>query len=88
VNLSSEVAAPGWTHEIEMLWLDGDHTYEGVSRDLRCWEPHLTKDAVLVLDDTRHPEAGPARLVRELVEADSWRVEDVVGKMTILRRPE
>src|SRR5947208_12926468 len=40
VNLSSDVIAPGWTTPIGLLWLDGDHAYEGVARDFRVWEPH------------------------------------------------
>jgi hypothetical protein len=85
VNLSSEVVAAGWTRPVGMLWLDGDHTYEGVRRDYRCWEPHLEEDAVLALDDASAQNAGPARLVDELVQSGRWEISDVLGKMRVLR---
>ena len=28
LNVSSEILSPGWKHEIELLWIDGDHRYE------------------------------------------------------------
>jgi hypothetical protein len=85
VNLSSEVVAPGWSHEVELLWLDGDHAYEAVSRDLRSWEPHLSDRCVLALDDTV-ADSGPARVVAELVASGLWRVDETVERMTVLRR--
>ena len=86
VNVSSEVVTPGWTLPVGLLWLDGDHSYEGVSRDYRCWERHLLPGTVLALDDTRSPDLGPARLVAELVDGGRWRVVAAPGKMTVLRQ--
>jgi hypothetical protein len=85
VNLSSEVVVAGWTRPVGMLWLDGDHTYEGVRRDYRCWEPHLQDDAVLAFDDASAPDAGPARLVDELVHGGRWELSEAVGEMRVLR---
>ena len=46
LNAGSEVVTPGWQQPVALLWLDGDHTYEGVKRDLDCWRPHLRQDAL------------------------------------------
>ena len=83
VNLSSDVIAPGWTTPIGLLWLDGDHAYEGVARDFRVWEPHLADGAPVAFHDSN--ATGVERLLRELVAA-GWRVDATVGIVTVLRR--
>ena len=85
VNLSSEVVTPGWTLPVGLLFLDGDHRYEGVRRDLECWLPHVTDAAPIVLDDSTDPALGPIRLV---AEAGRYGLEVVrtAGKVTVLRR--
>jgi hypothetical protein len=85
LNVSSEVVVPGWAQPVALLWLDGDHTYEGVSRDFAAWEPHLTPDADVVLDDADDRELGPRRLVGELRER-GWAQVDQVGRVAHLRR--
>ena len=84
VNLSSEVVTPGWTRPVGMLWIDGDHTYEGVKRDVDCWVPFLLPGAPLVLDDTTKRRGGPRRLIRELT-AQAWSVVERIGKVTVLK---
>jgi len=85
VNLPSEVVCPGWSKPVGLLFLDGDHRYDAVRRDLDCWLEHLTPDAAVALDDSTDPELGPIRLV---AEADRYglTVDRVVGKVTVLRR--
>jgi hypothetical protein len=86
VNLSSEIVAPNWTKEIGLLWIDGDHTYEGVKRDFECWLPHLISDAIIAFDDSLHPELGPKRLIHELTAGKQFKKTELVGKITVLRR--
>lgn len=40
------------TREIELLYIDGDHSYEGAKRDLRLAFQHLAPGGALVFDDT------------------------------------
>ena len=41
---------------VDLLVVDGDHTYEGAKLDLiNCW-PLLKKGGVLVFDDIRHEQ--------------------------------
>jgi predicted O-methyltransferase YrrM len=61
---TSEGAVQRWSQPISLLWIDGDHRLEGVSRDLELWEPHLRSDATVALHDTFVLE-GPERVVRE-----------------------
>ena len=85
VNLSSEVVTAGWTRPLGLLWIDGDHSYEGVRRDVDCWLPFLLPDASVVFDDSIDPTIGPSRVIAELI-ADSWSVTEQVGKVSVLRR--
>jgi predicted O-methyltransferase YrrM len=66
VVATSEQTAAGWSRPISLLWIDGDHEYESVRRDLRLWEKHLLPDAVVALHDT-FVWPGPERVVRELL---------------------
>lgn len=88
VNLSSEVVTPAWSQPVGLLWIDGDHSYDGVRRDLDCWGPHLRDNASVVFDDAGDLEGGPAKVVAELL-ADGWCQVAAVGKTITLgrRRP-
>jgi MMP 1-O-methyltransferase len=62
----SEDAVVGWSRPISLLWIDGDHEYEGARRDFELWEPHLLPRATVALHDTFVID-GPERVVRELM---------------------
>lgn len=49
----SEQVSTTWHPEkkIDLLFIDGDHSYEGALRDLQCWTPFLSKSAVVALHD-------------------------------------
>src|SRR5579864_679456 len=38
---TSDEAARNWTQPIELLWIDGAHTYENDSRDIQNWSPYI-----------------------------------------------
>lgn len=67
VGASEDVVA-GWSRPISLLWIDGDHEYESVRRDLELWGRHLLPRASVALHDT-FVWPGPERVVRELLIA-------------------
>lgn len=87
LNTTSDVLAPGWREPVGLLWIDGDHSYDGVRRDFDAWRPHLLPEGHVVLDDAEDPLLGPHRLVRELTAA-GWSVTDRSGKVACLRRAD
>ena len=68
--MTSEAAAEQIeTGPIRLLFVDGLHTYEGVSLDIDSWVPRVIKDGVIVFDDyfNRNPGVGVKRAVDELL---------------------
>lgn len=62
----SEEAAAGLLAKVDFLFVDGDHSYEGVSSDIRSWFPKLSAGAVVVFHDYGWAE-GVKRAVAEFV---------------------
>jgi len=52
VRKYSPQAAEGWQHPIDMLFIDGDHSYEGVRRDWQLYMPHVREFGIVVFHDT------------------------------------
>jgi predicted O-methyltransferase YrrM len=76
---TSKVAAQNWDRRIDLLFIDGDHSYEGVKRDWDLFVPYLTEFGVVVFHDTiwqlrpdpklSRPDMGVPRFVEELRQA-------------------
>jgi MMP 1-O-methyltransferase len=66
VVATSEDAVQGWNRPVSLLWIDGDHSYEGARRDLELWRDHLIEGGVIAFHDT-FVWQGPERLVCQSV---------------------
>jgi predicted O-methyltransferase YrrM len=86
VNLSSEVVCQGWTRPVGLLWIDGDHTLEGVRRDFESWEPFLRPGGVVAFHDALDFDGGPAKLIEELCADGSYEKCAEVHRIVALRR--
>ncbi len=80
VRADSRAAARRWTRPIDLIFIDGDHSYEGVRADWDLFSPFLTPSGVVVFHDStweihRHDdpryrgEMGVPRFVDELRRA-------------------
>lgn len=86
INLPSHQAARAWEGEIQLLFIDGDHSYEAARQDWDDWTPYLAAGGMVAIHDTiKHP--GPMQLVEEVV-TEGWRVVTKVDATTILERAE
>ncbi len=72
---SSEMAR-GWTRPIRLLWIDGDHSLQGVTEDLHDYLPYLAGGAIVALHDVDHRKfEGPMRcFIDDVVLSDSFGV--------------
>jgi predicted O-methyltransferase YrrM len=73
VRTTSVEAAANWRHPIDLLFIDGDHSYAGVKSDWELFSPHLTPFAFAIFHDTTwelngapKSEMGVPRFLEEL----------------------
>ena len=62
---------------LAFAFIDGDHTYEGVKRDLEAWAPKVRSGGLLIMHDFRHPRDkrglwGVERACREFFGSRWW----------------
>jgi predicted O-methyltransferase YrrM len=65
---TSAQAALGWSAPIDLLFVDGWHSYDAVLNDGQAWLPHLSPRGVVVFDDYNAYEEV-RRAVDELADA-------------------
>jgi predicted O-methyltransferase YrrM len=73
---------------VELLFIDGDHSYDAVERDVELWLPRLIEGGVVLFHDvTTTAYSGPRRVFRRHVCLDSH-FDSIrrVGSMTVARK--
>jgi predicted O-methyltransferase YrrM len=63
----SEDIAKNFKQKIDLLFIDGDHSYETVKIDLNAWLPHTKNGAILIMHDYGWAE-GVIKSVDEIVK--------------------
>jgi predicted O-methyltransferase YrrM len=53
----------GHDRRVALLFIDADHSYEGVRGDLEAWMPHLAPGALVAFHDVNTPSFGVTRAV-------------------------
>lgn len=86
--ISSADAATLFEGPVELLFIDGDHSYDAVLRDAELWLPKLAEGATVMFHDVSTAAySGPRRIFRRHVclspKFDSIRR---IGSMTVARR--
>lgn len=54
INLPSYEIAKSWKEPIDILFIDGDHSYKGVIRDYSLFSPFVRRNAIILFHDTNH----------------------------------
>lgn len=62
---TSAQAARSWTRPIRLLWIDGDHTWEGARADFDAFAPFLVPGGFVAVHDALHFFEGPIRVFAE-----------------------
>lgn len=66
INKTSEDAAGEFEdNSLDFVYIDGDHTYESVKKDIQLWAPKVRKNSYIGGDDYKW--SGVARAVSELL---------------------
>lgn len=67
----SVAMAKRWEEEdmdkISVLFIDGDHSYQGCKRDIDAWYPHMKKEGVMMFHDCDETSPGVVQAVAEFV---------------------
>ncbi len=59
--------AKTWNKPLRLLWIDGDHTFEGTKLDFEGFAPHLADKAIVAIHDVLHEFEGGVRVFMENV---------------------
>ena len=84
VRKTAEQAALNWNLTIDLLFIDGDHSYEGVKKDWELFTPHLSPFGVVVFHDTTW-EIDPAN--RSTSTRDDMGVPRFVDDLRLAGQP-
>jgi hypothetical protein len=68
-GLSQEVCDKVPDESVSMIYIDGDHSYEGVIRDLKHWVPKVIKGGIIAGHDYLNPAYGVKQAVADFFGA-------------------
>jgi predicted O-methyltransferase YrrM len=82
ISDSVKAAALDW-EPLDMIYVDGSHSYEGVKADILAWQPRLKFGGIMVFDDYDNDlhEVTPAVNELMLANGDDWNFAGQVGTM-------
>lgn len=86
INLKSEQAAIGFPHQIDLLFIDGDHSEAGVRKDIEMWTPHLAPKGKIIFDDAIDEKVGPHLIIKELISSGKFKYVVTVGKIVMIQK--
>jgi len=91
-------AVIGWRDKIDFLFLDGDHSEQGIERDWEDWHPFVIPGGVIAFHDAAlfplgwtRPDWGPVKLVDRLFRSQSlakWKIVQEVDSLVLVQRLE
>lgn len=67
---TSDKAFEDWRQPIRLLFIDGDHSYQAVRRDLKQWGQFVVDKGVIAVHDALNPGVGPPRAIVEVILAE------------------
>lgn len=82
-----DAAVKSWL-PVDFLFVDGDHSYEGLAGDWAAWKGHVREGGVVALHDSRlRGGCGSERYTTEVILRDSgFECVEQVDSLTVLRR--
>jgi len=90
---AARALAPDAGGRIEFVFLDGDHSYDGLRRDWDGWVPLMAPGGIVALHDSRSTaarridDAGSVRFTGDVIRRDArFSVVDEQDSLTVLER--
>ena len=81
-----------WERAVDFVFIDGDHSPEGVRGDWEAWSPHVKPGGVVAFHDARGTSEGPQQVVNDLFygaqPTPGWKVTHEVGTLVAVLRTE
>jgi predicted O-methyltransferase YrrM len=79
---------------IDFIFIDGDHSFEGVKKDFELYSNLLSENGVIALHDARlfsngwtKPNWGPVRLVEEIIKpSDEWKIVEEIDSLVLIKK--
>ena len=76
------------------MFVDGDHTFEGVKKDFDIYKKKMALQGTIALHDARvfnngwtNHDWGPVRLIKEVVQKNNeWKVIEEIDSLVFLQR--
>lgn len=85
IDKKSEEAVLSFKKQVRFLFIDGNHTLEGVRRDVTLFYPCLVDSAIIVFDDFAPNVPGVMNIVMEYL-SDGRFIEPLTYKNTLIVR--
>lgn len=95
----SDNVAITWDQSIDLLFIDGDHSYKGTRSDWDKWHGHVAEGGIVMFHDARmgKPDTGewdgwpgPTKVVDELFRGDdklpNWKIVEESGSLVVVQR--
>ncbi len=78
----SRDVASTWDRALRLLWIDGDHTYEGALADLEMFRPYLVSGAVVAMHDVLGTFEGVLKVfTEEILASDDFGPAGLCGSI-------
>jgi len=79
----SKTVPEGWDTKIDVLFIDGDHSYEGCKGDIDAWQPFVKDGGVILFHDADEGGPGVLQAITEFINSG----ERLIHKWTMYKEP-
>lgn len=86
-STSDEINEKDLALPLQLVFLDGDHSYEATKRDFERVVPWLSDDGVIAFHDCLYYE-GVSRVIGEALATGQWAMAGLVGNLFWMKRAQ
>lgn len=86
INLPSDNVVKAWNMQIGLLFIDGDHSYVQVKRDLFSWTKFVCNGGYVLCHDSNDPSSNSSKAIREFLHKNKrFNIEKIIESITTLK---